>query len=80
MSHRLQWGWGGRSAPGPCGTTQLAAAGPGGHCALKVDREVVGVCCLELCDLVTPQRFCPISVSVLELELVAKPQESLETD
>ena len=22
-------------------TTQLAAAGPGGHCALKVDREVV---------------------------------------
>ena len=41
MSHRLQWGWGGRSAPGPCGTTQLAAAGPGGHCVLKVDREVV---------------------------------------
>ena len=37
----MQWGWGGRSAPGPCGTTQLAAAGPGGHCALKVDREVV---------------------------------------
>ena len=37
----MQWGWGGRSAPGPCGTTQLAAAGPCGHCAVKVDREVV---------------------------------------
>ena len=45
-----------------------------------VDREVVGVCCLELCDLDTPQRFWPISVRVLELELVARPQESLETD
>ena len=37
----MQWGWGGRSAPGPCGTTQLAAVGPCGHCALKVDRKVV---------------------------------------
>ena len=39
---------------------------------------VVGVCCLEDWDLDWPQRFCPISVRVLELELVGSPQESLE--
>ena len=41
--------------------------------------EVVGVCCLGLeDDLPWPHRFCPISVSVLELELVGSPQLSLE--
>ena len=39
---------------------------------------VVGVCCLEDWDLDWPQRFCPISVRVLELELVGSPQESFE--
>ena len=41
--------------------------------------EVVGVGCLGLeDDLPWPHRFCPISVSVLELELVGSPQLSLE--
>ena len=41
--------------------------------------EVVGVCCLGLeDDLPWPHRFCPISVSVLELELVGSPQLSFE--
>jgi len=44
------------------------------------ERLVVGVCCLEDCERDWPQRFWPISVKLLALELVGSPrvpQESL---
>ena len=43
----------------------------------QVERLVVGVCCLEDWGRVGPQRFWPISVRVLELELEGMAQESL---